>query len=84
MAEYIHLIGAEDVRSAGHTMSSAAQEMQRAAGNISHALEMHQRFLDDWLLRFQSIVDDKLQAALVKEEEVKEQIAANSRFGVGA
>ncbi len=53
MAEYITLLGAEDVRSAGHSMSSAATEMKRAAGEISYALEQHHRFLDDWLMRFQ-------------------------------
>ena len=50
---YVHLIGAEDVRSAAHTMSSAASDMRSAAATLSHAFEMHQRFLDDWLMRLQ-------------------------------
>jgi hypothetical protein len=57
--ESILLIGAEDVRSAANTMCSAAEDMQRAASNISHALEMHHRFMDEWLQRFQAVVESK-------------------------
>lgn len=52
MAGYINLVGAEDVSRAGYTMRDAAQTMAQAAGSISHSLEMHQRFLDDWIVRF--------------------------------
>ncbi len=52
MAEYVNLIGAEDVSRAGHTMRDASQTMTQAASSISYSLEMHQRFLDDWLTRF--------------------------------
>lgn len=54
---YIQLIGADDVRSAASTMSSAASEMRGAASSIQHSLEMHQRFLDDWLMRFQDVME---------------------------
>jgi hypothetical protein len=54
---YVHLIGADDVRSAGHTMSSAADRMQQAASSIAYAFESHQRFLDDWLLRLQATLN---------------------------
>lgn len=84
MAEYIHLIGAEEVSRAANTMSSAAHEMKQAAANMDHSLMMHKTFLDDWLNRFQSVVESQLQAALIKEEEVKEEIAAHGQFGVGA
>jgi hypothetical protein len=50
---YVTMLGAEQVQSAAHTMSSAAAEMERAARNIAYAFESHQRFLDDWLLRLQ-------------------------------
>lgn len=63
MTEYIHLIGADDVRSAGHTMSSAAQEMKRAAGEISYALENHQRFLSNWLQDFATVLEKLKQTA---------------------
>lgn len=56
MANYTTLLGAEQVQSAASTMRAAADEMQRAATNIDGALERHQRFLDDWLLRFEAII----------------------------
>lgn len=60
--ETVHLIGAEDVRSAGNTISGAADEMKRAAGNIDYALQQHQRFMDDWLQRFEAVVDKLAEA----------------------
>lgn len=60
MAEYVHLVGAEDVRSAGSTMSSAASEMSQAASSIAHSLECHQRFLDDWLSRLDGVLQDRI------------------------
>jgi hypothetical protein len=63
MAEYVHLIGAEDVRAAGSRMASAADDMQRAASSIDNALERHQRFLDDWLFRFESVMDKAARSA---------------------
>ena len=56
MAGYITLLGAEDVRSAASTMSSAADDMRRAASSIEDSLERHRRFLDDWLQRFGDVL----------------------------
>jgi hypothetical protein len=56
---YIHLIGAEQVERAAHTMSSAANEMQRAVANMEGALERNQRFLDDWLQRLEAVMEKK-------------------------
>lgn len=53
----VHLIGAEEVSRAASNMRSAADEMSRAASNISHSLEMHQRFLDDWLQRLTEVME---------------------------
>ena len=61
MSEYIHLIGAEDVRSAGHNMASAASDMNRAASNFESVFERHQRFMDDWLQRLENILEDKIK-----------------------
>jgi hypothetical protein len=55
---YVTLLGAEDVRSAGHTIASAATGMERVANNIDGALERHQRFMDDWLSRFEQVLRD--------------------------
>ncbi len=60
MPEYVHLIGAEDVRSAASTMSSAASEMSRAASSIAHSLECHQQFLNDWLNRLDGVLQDRI------------------------
>lgn len=57
MVDTVHLIGAEEVRSAGNTISHAADEMKRAAGNMEYALQQHQRFMDDWLQRFEAAVE---------------------------
>ena len=43
--EFIHLAGSEDVRTASSEMVSAAQEMQKAASEISFALD---RFMEFW------------------------------------
>lgn len=71
MAEYINLLGAEDVSRAASQMSSAASDMQRAADSISYSLEAHQRFMDDWLLRLQGVLEHAGRAALspTKSEE---------------
>lgn len=64
MADYITLMGSEQVQSAASTMSSAASEMLRAASNIDGALERHQRFMDEWLNRFEQILADNSSGAL--------------------
>lgn len=57
MSEYIHLVGAEQVQSAANTMRSAADEMKSAASSIDYALTAHQRFMDDWLQRFEAALE---------------------------
>ena len=57
MSEYIHLIGAEDVKSAGHQMASAASDMSRAVGNFESVFFQHHRFMDDWLQRFELAIE---------------------------
>jgi hypothetical protein len=59
MADYITLLGADDVRSASHNMISAAERMQQAASSIQWAFDSHQRFMDDWLQRFQQATEVK-------------------------
>lgn len=57
MADYVTLLGAEQVSSAAHSMRSAADQMSSAASSIQYALENHQRFLDDWLIRFAEAIE---------------------------
>lgn len=54
---YITLLGAEQVQSAASTMSSTAEEMKRAASSMDYTFDAQRRFLDDWLLRFQAVVE---------------------------
>ncbi len=57
MSSYVTLLGAEDVRSAGNTMSSAADTINRACGGLEEALRRHELFLDDWLTRFRNALE---------------------------
>ena len=61
MAEYVHLIGAEEVMLASHAMAAAAEEMKRAAANIEDTMFRHRQFLEDWALRFQDRLDETLK-----------------------
>lgn len=57
MTEYMHLVGAEQVQNAARQMQSAAEETGKAAGSIAYSLEMHHRFMDDWLQRFEAALE---------------------------
>ena len=43
MADYITLLGYEQVQRAASSMANSAEEMQRAASTISEALDAHNR-----------------------------------------
>jgi len=58
MTENIYLIGAEDVRSAGNTIKSAAETMQRAAASIEDSLTRHRQFLDEKLGILEQILSE--------------------------
>lgn len=57
MPEYHHLIGSEDVRTGGASMLRAAEEMNRVANNLEQTLLQHQRFMDDWLARYEAAME---------------------------
>lgn len=69
MSERHELIGADDVRSAGHTirhaaeqMSSAAMTMDGAACRHQQALEQQQAFFEDWLQRLEAVLyNDRME-----------------------
>ncbi len=67
MADYITLLGAEDVRRAGSLMQSAADDMRCAASNMSSALEQHQRWMDDWLSRFQQVIETATNGPMTEQ-----------------
>jgi hypothetical protein len=64
MSEYITLMGSEQVQSAGRNMASAADTMRSAAGSIDESLRQHRRFMDDWLMRLENILDTHSRAML--------------------
>jgi len=59
--ETITLMGAEEVRQAASTMRNAATEMTRAANTIQESLWQQQKFLEDWLGRFEAILEKQVE-----------------------
>lgn len=53
----MNLIGADDVYKAGYMMQSAAQDMKQAASGIEYAFMRHQSFLEEFLQRFEMILN---------------------------
>lgn len=53
----MHLLGAESVERAASSMNAAADKMKEAARDIDFALGNHQRFLNDWLERLQTMLE---------------------------
>ncbi len=52
----VYLLGSDAVERGGNSIRNAADDMTRAAANIEGALERHQRFMDDWLDRYQQML----------------------------
>ena len=48
MGDYVTLIGAEQVSSAGHAMRSAAEDMQRAASSMADSVFQLRQLTEDW------------------------------------
>lgn len=57
MSGYINLLGAEEVSRAAGTMTTAAERMQSAASNLDWTMQQHSRNMDDWLNRFEALVE---------------------------
>ena len=57
MAEYVTLLGYEQVQTAGRNMAHAAENMQQAVTNLEGVLFRHQQFMDNWLERLQLILE---------------------------
>lgn len=61
MSNYVTLLGAEEVSRASGGMQTAAANMNSAASYLDDVLLRHQRFMDDWLIRFEEVLS-KLDA----------------------
>lgn len=55
--KYVILVGAEQVERAGYKIAEAADQMMRAAGYMDETMQRHQRFMDDWLSRFEQVIE---------------------------
>ena len=69
--ETMILVGAEDVRAGGAAASHAGAEMKLAAATIDYALEQHRRWMDEWLGRFELILEVDRSERLEKAKETK-------------
>lgn len=63
MADYVTLLGSEQVQSAARQMSDAADKMNHAAYSIECSLERHRQFMDDWLQRFEAAIEPAARAS---------------------
>lgn len=57
MADYMTLMGAEQVASAGRTISGAADSMRSSASTMLDAAEQIRRTLDDFMIQFRESLD---------------------------
>ena len=64
MAEYIHLVGVEQVQSAANRMITAAELMNRAVNNMSEVLCRHEKVMQDLMIKIDDLID-----AIDEEEE---------------
>ena len=76
--EYVTLMGADDVRSAGNTMRGAADEMQRAASTISDALHQHRMAFEDTVRSFVNAVCMLAEVEGMKAENTHRERCGNS------
>lgn len=60
MNDYVTLLGAEDVRNAGHAITSAAGQMQQAAGSIEASFHTFLMRMEGMVERFERAAE-KLQ-----------------------
>ncbi len=57
MADYMTLIGADEVRSASRTMARAAETMSSAASTIDSAVRQQQYVLENFTREFTALVE---------------------------
>jgi pyridoxal biosynthesis lyase PdxS len=55
--ERVYLCGSEDVAQAGRNVAGGAEVIRNAVGNLDDALFRHGRALDEWLDRFESVLE---------------------------
>lgn len=73
MDNYVTLLGAEDVQKAGHTISSAANQMQQAANSIAETFDRQQQQMEEWICRFEVAVNKLIEGKYSSRQEYKLQ-----------
>ena len=58
MHDYITLMGSENVVHGGNAIRDGGQSMLSAASQIDESMRRQQIFMDDWLIRFEQILQD--------------------------
>lgn len=53
--DYTTLVGAEEVRSAGHAMERAASEMNKAVSTLDHILNQHFLRMEELVVRLETL-----------------------------
>lgn len=72
MTEYVHLVGADDVRRAGAEMAGAAETFSRNVGWMSEALDRENNRRDEAIGRLEALVErfEKAAGVLAKAVEL--------------
>ena len=58
MAEYMHLIGVEQIQSAANRMMDAAERMNRAANTMHEVLSRHETAMESFALKIDELLDE--------------------------
>jgi len=78
MAEYITLLGAEQVQSAARTIDSAADTMQRAASNMDESLTRHARSFEENVQMFAASVGALGEIEAMKADNEHSKVIGSS------
>lgn len=61
--DYMTLLGTGKVAVAGRAMAEAADTMVSAVGQLDNTLEMHQRRMEEFLVRFEDAVEKLVESS---------------------
>lgn len=62
MEKFVTLLGTEEVSRAGSNMKQAAQNFGEHVSNMNYSMDRNQQFMDDWLRRFEQILEEDRKA----------------------
>jgi hypothetical protein len=62
MTEFMYLHGTEKVQDAAHSIADAARLITQAAAHMDESLRLHRQWMDDWISRFEIIMNRRNDA----------------------